>query len=149
MFSDNKKTDDHQLALYTDMSKFESLGDYIQQWAGMFEGKGMGLTTPVTIRTVNDDNAKGAQILFLKVQTGYKDKDKDEDDGGGGSPKDEQEKEVKQGGVEVLVEKLPDDSVQVRVQRCEMDDETMIKEMSEETILKELKKAMEVWKKQH
>jgi len=148
MFSDNKKTDDHQLALYTGMSKFESLGGYIQQWAAMFEGKGMGLTTPVTIRTVNDENTKGAQILFLKVETGYKDKDKDEDDDGV-SPKDKQENEVKQGGVEVLVEKLPDDSVQVRVQRCEMDDETMIKEMSEETILKELKKAMEVWKKEH
>jgi len=161
---DNKKTEgDHELALYPIKSnKFESLADYIEQWAGLFvvEGshnKGMGLTTPVTVRpTVSGSDAKGVQILFRQVNTGYKDKDaakndKDEkykqqqDDEG---KKQQKKEQVKQGGVEVLVEKLPDGGVQVRASRCEMDDDTMIKEMSEETILSELKKALDVWKKQ-
>ena len=55
--------------------------------------------------------------------------------------------EKKQGGVEVLVEKLPSSSLQVRAKRCEVDDDTMIKEMSEEVIIQELKKAIGVWKK--
>lgn len=153
---DKKKTEgDHgELALYPiESNKFESLADYLQQWAGMFEGKGMGLTTPVTVRPVSSSNAKGVQILFLQVNTGYKDKDaakedKEDDYTRQQDDNKKQQEQVKQGGVEVLVEKLPDDSVQVRARRCEMDDDTMIKEMSEETILKELKKALDVWKKQ-
>jgi hypothetical protein len=55
--------------------------------------------------------------------------------------------EKKQGGVEVLVEKLSSSSLQVRAKRCEVDDDTMIKEMSEEVIIQELKKAIGIWKK--
>ena len=56
---------------------------------------------------------------------------------------------MKQGGVEVLVDKVDGDLLQVRAQRCEIEEGTMIKEMSEATILKELQKAMDVWKKEH
>ena len=55
---------------------------------------------------------------------------------------------VKQGGVELLVEKLPNDTLRVRARRCNMDDETMVKEMSEETIVKELEEALEVWRQE-
>ena len=65
----------------------------------------------------------------------------------GGNKKDKKEQViVKPGGVEILVE---EQQLQVRVKRCETDEDTMIKEMSEETILKELKVALDVWKKDH
>lgn len=124
------------------------------QWGKLFDGKGMGLITPVTIQAVSnilDDNedvirSKGVQILFLKVESGYSDKDNEEEktekrDNG---PK----KDTKQGGVQILVEQMKDGSVQVRAKRCELDDDTIIKEMSEEVILKELKKAIKIWKKE-
>jgi len=65
--------------------------------------------------------------------------------------------EKKQGGVEiqVVVKKLASASasassyslLQVRAKRCEVDEDTMIKEMSEEVIIQELTKAIGVWKK--
>jgi len=159
IFGTNEAKLDDELALYPKLAssdlKFDSLVEYLQQWAQLFDGKGMGLTTPVTIRAVNnvldkssDDvvKASGVQILFLKVETGYKDKDEKEEED---AQEKRDEKEVKQGGVEILVEQLQDSSVQIRARRCEMDDDTMIKEMSEETILKELKTMINVWKKEH
>ena len=156
----NKNENEHdELAIYSNLpsEQFDGLAEYIQQWAMLFDkdkgGGGMGLTTPVTVRPIdknnNDNNgmAKGVQIVFSKVQTGYRDKDKEKDKDKDEASK-EPEKEVKQGGVEILVEKVGDDAVQVRAGRCEMEEDTMIKEMSEQTILKELKKAMDVWKKQ-
>jgi hypothetical protein len=90
------------------------------------------------------------QILFQKVDTGYKSREEEEEEEEESSQqKDKEKKEVKQGGVEVLVEKTSDDSVQVRARRCEIGKGTIIKEMSEETILKELQKALDVWKKEH
>ena len=74
--------------------------------------------------------------------------DNSNDNSNGDSKKTTKNKdEKKQGGVEVLVEKLASSSLQVRAKRCEVDDDTMIKEMSEEVIIQELKKAIGVWKK--
>ena len=160
IFGGDDKPGSDDLVFYPNLAssdlKFDSLVDYLTQWAKLFEGKGMGLTTPVSIRAasqnflISDDVAKvnGVEIVFQKVATGYEDKDKEEDEDGKDNNKEE--KEVKQGGVAVIVEQLKDDSgsIQVRARRCEIDDDTMIKEMSEETILKELKKAISVWKKE-
>lgn len=158
--TDEKKSDDLLLAVYPNLGssdlKFDSLVEYTKEWAKLFEGKGMGLTTPVKIKVVDDfmdkaegvAKASGVEIVFQRVQSGYADKDKQENK----DKKDKKEKkQVKQGGVAVIVEQLNDDqgTVQVRAQRCEMDEDTMIKEMSEETILKELNKAVGVWKKDH
>merc|ERR1712238_629460 len=60
------------------------------------------------------------------------------------SPSKQEEK--KQGGVQIFVEKLSR-SLRVRAVRCEIDDDTVIKEMSEEVIIRELQKAINVWKK--
>merc|ERR1712238_123395 len=57
------------------------------------------------------------------------------------------QEEKKQGGVQIFVEKLSG-SLQVRAVRCEIDDDTVIKEMSEEAIIRELQKAINVWKKE-
>eukprot|EP00527_Entomoneis_sp_CCMP2396_P008074 CAMPEP_0198153668 /NCGR_PEP_ID=MMETSP1443-20131203/65174_1 /TAXON_ID=186043 /ORGANISM="Entomoneis sp., Strain CCMP2396" /LENGTH=205 /DNA_ID=CAMNT_0043820081 /DNA_START=90 /DNA_END=707 /DNA_ORIENTATION=- len=139
---------DATLAVYKGISgeKRGALTEYIVQWAQLFEsdGKGMGLTTPVKAQPLEN----GVRLIFQKVRnTGYSDK--------AGSSKSEEKpkegekkkKEARQGGVEMMVEELDDGSIQVRAQRCEIDEETLIKEMSEETILNKLKKAIEVWKK--
>ena len=93
----------------------------------------------------------GVQILFQKVNTGYADRDKGKEDKKESPATDKQGKpEVKQGGVEIVV--LADDdggSEKVVARRCEMDEDTMIKEMSEIVILKELHTAIDVWKKNH
>jgi hypothetical protein len=39
--------------------------------------------------------------------------------------------------------------VKVQARRCDIDDDTMVKEMSEATIVKELNKAINTWKKDH
>ena len=162
LFGNEQKTNEDSLALYPKLatsSSFDSLNEYLQQWAKLFDDKGMGLTTRVSIHPVtkNADEidsdggvvaASGVRLLFPKVDNAYKDKDdKEEEDAG--TKKDKKKKDAKPGGVEILVEKLQDDSIQVRAQRCEMDEGTMIREMSEETILSELKKAIGVWKKEN
>lgn len=154
----NNNNNNDDLALYPALAKsdstFDALSEYLQQWGKLFEGKGMGLTTPVTVQAVtnifeeneNVVKAEGVRIVFLKVQNGYRDKDEEEE-----LKKDRDnvpKKDAKQGGVQIMVEQMKDGSVQVRARRCEMDDNTIIKEMSEETILKELKKAMNIWKKE-
>ena len=142
---------DDELAVYTGLeaSQLYSLSVYIQQSAALFVTSGVGLTTPVSVEPVvqSDASVSGARILFQKVDTGYDDKDDENEEEEETKPK---KQEVKQGGVEVLVEKVGNgDLLQVRAQRCEIEEGTMIKEMSEATILKELQKAMDVWKKEH
>lgn len=119
-----------------------------------------------------DDNgnkvvaSSGLQFVFKNTSTGYMNRKEEAAVGGGykspsssssssssssGStetapPKPTSDK--KEGGVEVLVEQLAGSGeVRVRVRRCNVDENTMIKEMSEEKIISELKKALEVWKK--
>jgi hypothetical protein len=140
-----KTTDAEAHAVYPKITKSEGLTQYIQEWGKLMEGK--RLTTPATVQT----NEDGVRILFKQVgNTGYKDKDQARSNNNNKNDDSKQEKKkkaVKQGGIQVLVETLDDDTVQVRARRCEMDDETVIKEMSEETILSELKTAMSTWKK--
>jgi len=123
-----------------------------------------------------DDNIEeiaGCSLIFQKIDTGYKSKDEEakgsyqrqtskEEEAKGSyqrqtdniedrktikssSPSKQEEK--KQGGVQIFVEKLSG-SLQVRAVRCEIDDDTVIKEMSEEVIIRELQKAINVWKKE-
>lgn len=155
----DKKNNGEDLAIYENLAtsdvKYQSLSDYVSTWSKLLEGKGMGLTTPVKVRAsvsqpIDDESVvdhSGVQILFQKVESGYKSKKEEDQYEQQDEPKKEK-KVIKQGGVEILVEKLKDDSVQVRARRCEMEEETVIKEMSEATILKELKTALDVWKKE-
>mmetsp|Transcript_3147 Transcript_3147/g.4534 ORF Transcript_3147/g.4534 Transcript_3147/m.4534 type:complete len:250 (+) Transcript_3147:23-772(+) len=156
--------------------KYEGLKDYIRQWSLLFDTdpKGMGLTTPVKVfesssspgSNENHDtggqvvkSVSGVRIVFQSTKTGngYKSKEEEraiesiQDETGMETtkPKHKDKKPKKEGGVEILVEQLLESNqIQVRAQRCEVDEDTMIKEMSEETIIKELKKAIDVWKKQ-
>lgn len=96
----------------------------------------------------------GVCLLFKKLNTGYKSKDEEAASGRRVEPakttsaKKKEAEMKKEGGVEIVVEKL-DSDIQVRVKRCNFDeDTTSFKEMSEETIVKELRKAIDIWKKQ-
>jgi hypothetical protein len=150
------------LATTTDNVKFESLSTFIATWSQKFEDdrKGMGLTTPVKIfplltpesadaGTEDDKDVVaqgGVRIVFQSTKTGYKSKtEEDESREGGGEQK--KKGPAKEGGVELRVEKLASGKLQLRAIRCEIDEDTMIKEMSEETIINELKRAIESWKK--
>ena len=124
----------------------------------LFESKSIPLTTPVKVfkrsNAVDDSDESIAEsasckLVFQKVDTGYNDKD-DEDDNN--ETEESKGDEPKQGGVEITVQKLiskeSHQSLRVVARRCDIDEDTMIKEMSEQLILKELQKAIGVWKKE-
>jgi hypothetical protein len=102
-------------------------------------------------------SSKSIKIVFQKTDTGFKSKKDEQNDDDNKERNNEKKKKAppKQGGVEIVVEKLKKDEknaeggVCIRAVRCEMDEDTMIKEMSEETILQQLQKAIKVWKKDH
>jgi hypothetical protein len=141
--------------------KFESLSLYIQTWSKQTftedGGKKSGLTTPVNLVMLPESKSSsqgenvvavsGVQLVFKPTKTGNaytnKSEEKAQEKGEGSQKK----KPKKEGGVEILVEKLQDGQVQVRARRCELDEDTMIKAMSEETILGKLNEAVKAWKK--
>jgi hypothetical protein len=140
---------------------FESLSDYIcNEWAQLFVNGNIKLTTPVKLETFvspqsssSDDveTASGVRLIFQKRDSGYKSKreEEEEEDQSGQKAKKKQNEEPRQGGVEIMVEKLRGQGRPFRItaKRCEVDDDTTIKEMSEETIVHELQTAIDVWKK--
>jgi hypothetical protein len=145
--------------------ELDGLGDYVTQWANLFTNGGISLTTPVNVKVLpSSDTSRGVQLLFRDTNTGYKSHKEDaaaekEADRGSDSSNDKNDKnnkkstkggKVKQGGVEIMVRKTIGDggdssSIMVVASRCEIDDETIIKEMSEERIMTELRRAIEVW----
>jgi len=157
---------------------YDGVSTFIQEWSKTFEGDGAksnGLTTSVSVVTslgedtdddgeaensYDDDNVvvvaqSGVKLIFLPTKTGsaYKSKEeekitKEKNSNDNGSSNDKKKKPKKEGGVQIVIEKIDDGKLRVRAFRCEMDEDTMIKEMSEETIINNLKKAMDAWKKQ-
>lgn len=131
--------------------KFDSLSIMITSWSKMFsDHKSMGLTTPVdVVKLPTTDDSSGVQLLFKKGVGGrsaYNDKD-DKDDGD--NKKKEKEESIKEGGVQVRIEKLSDgNDLEVIASRCEIEEGTMIKEMSEQTIIDSLRQAMQAWRKE-
>jgi hypothetical protein len=164
---DKKKDEDGELAMYRNLAssdvKFNSLSDYIQKWSQLFETdpKGMRLTTLVKVLPSNDSSGSddedvvafnGVRLVFKSIDTGYKSKTEEGDaprkKTEGDDSKKKKKKEKLQGGVEILVEKLSSGEIRVRARRCDLDEDTMIKEMSETAIIKELQTAIDVWKKE-
>eukprot|EP00957_Ditylum_brightwellii_P129207 9854954-Ditylum_brightwellii.AAC.1 len=128
----------------------------------MFEGgaKGTGLTTPVTVSesTLQPSASErvvarsGVKISFKSTNTGaaYMSADEEraaerERSGGASSSTPSKKKPKKEGGVEVLVEKTMSGELRVRARRCDMADDTILKELSEGVILKKLEKGVNVW----
>jgi hypothetical protein len=149
---------------------FDSLSIMMREWSKLFvvndlgEKKITGLTTPVEVVDLYSPGAddeehgdvvksSGVRLLFKKGKTGgrsaYRDKDdvarnnKDEVDG----QKDNVDA-VKEGGIEVRVEKMSSGELRVIASRCEIEEGTMTKEMSEEVIIDSLGKAVSAWRKE-
>ena len=141
----DKKTDNDELISFSKLpvDQYDGLLEYVRQWAMLLESEGGSrLTTPVKVIT----SAEGAKILFKPKQSAYKSKDEERALEEGTAEKKKEPK--KEGGVEILVKKL-DSEVVVLARRCDMDEDTMIREMSETSIVDGLKKAINVWKKDH
>eukprot|EP00978_Attheya_sp_CCMP212_P001608 scaffold3281_cov55-Attheya_sp.AAC.5 len=137
-------------------SQVESLVVYLQTVFGSSDTDALKkLTTPVQVQTT----PQGLRLLFVPNEPSYRDntndnnnkKDNDDDWRANANAKPKQEnnkkKKKKQGGVEFQVE-AASPQLTVIVRRCNMDDDTMIREMSEETILSQLQSSIQVWKKE-
>lgn len=141
--------------------KFEGLLGFLSDWSKNFEQnrKEMGLTTAVKVFSSLEEDKQpdsnilktaGVRIVFQRSKTGdsYKNK-KEEDAAKRGEGETKQKAPPKEGGVQIQVEKLASGELQVRARRCDVEEDTMIKEMSEEAIISQLKKAIQVWKKEY
>lgn len=152
--------------------KFEQLASYVNEWSNRYKdgAKGTGLTTPVTVSPSKfspDDTSStsirrkfGVRLEFKQTNTGsaYRSKEEERkmerDIPGKSSTASKDQlttmRQKKQGGVEILVEEVVQKEgsheLRVRAKRCNMDDDTVLKEMSETTILKSLEEAVRVWK---
>lgn len=148
---------------------FEALSGYLNEWSTRFENgaKGTGLTTPVTVSLSNfrgDVDSSfvrrkfGFMLQFKQTNTGTNYISKNEEkmlerqsaSDKSVNPIKKVAKQKKEGGVEIIVEEIVRDSnsnlIRVRARRCNMDDNTVVKEMSEETIVKSLADAVNMWK---
>ena len=169
LFGDSSNSEDGLLASYDinvdskDVDiRFESLSDYItNKWINLFVSGEIKLTTPVKLfkgengidqddssRPGNTVRSSRCRLVFQKVESGYESEEEEESPDSQSKSSDE---EPKQGGVEIEVQMISENddakSLRVEARRCEIDENTMIKEMSEEKIVKELQKAIDVWKK--
>ena len=145
---------------------FDSISTYVVDWAKLFEGDGgkeRGLTTPVTVSTLNGpvqadgDNAQddenevlassGIKFTFKPPKNAFEDK-KDTDDGEKQGKK--KKKETSSGGVLVQCQKIASGGGEVEIRllasRCDIDEGTIIKEMSEQCIVDDLRKAVKIWR---
>jgi len=132
-----------------------------------------GLTTPVTVEISKrgaSATSSSVKILFKQTATGsgYKSRDEErvierQQDAATKSKDDNTPKRVvtmaqqkKEGGLEVIVEMMNVSSndeggdqgtmkLRVRGRRCNMDDNTVVKEKSEGVLLKKLKDGVQIW----
>ncbi|KAL7528699.1 hypothetical protein ACHAXR_004656 [Thalassiosira sp. AJA248-18] len=132
--------------------KFDSLSIMISEWSKLFTDpeRKMGLTTPVVVVELKPqtNTYTGVQLLFKKGKTGGKSAYNDKDENKYKKEGKEEEGTTKEGGVEVRVEQLASGDLRVVASRCDIDEDTMVKEMSEQTIIDSLRKAMSAWKKE-
>ena len=178
LFGDNTKNNDDQvdlqeneLARFSNLAqssssdntndvKFDSLSIMISEWSQLFahdddgsKNKKMGLTTPVQVvplATQSSGDVSGVQLLFqkskVKSSSAYRDKDDEKKTDNNDTSNDNAA--IKEGGIEVQVQKLSNGELQVVAKRCEIEEGTMIKEMSEQTILDSLRGAVNAWRKE-
>jgi len=144
----------------------EQLVEYLKEWAELMPDY-KRLTTPVRVEvSTQPPNAyekvserAGVSLLYMPTNTGKAYLSKEEErvreqqtgssSSGGAKNNLQMKKMKKEGGVEVLTEVTSDGELRVRARRCNMGDDTVVKEISEETILKRLEEAIKVWKQDH
>jgi hypothetical protein len=150
---------------------FDSLSIMMREWAKSFvvddlgdRTKNTGLTTPVEVVDLSspggeDEEEYGdavkfsrVQLLFKKGKTGgrsaYEDKDDARYNKNEGEGRKDNVDALKEGGVEVRVEKMSSGDLRVIASRCEIEEGTMTKEMSEKVIIDSLGKAISAWRKE-
>jgi hypothetical protein len=147
-----------------DASYLDQLHEYLGEWALMMESGKKKLATPIRVAPSSIQPANlaregvkeraGVRLLFLPTNTGSaymskaEERAREEQSGTKSSSTSSRKRRTKpEGGVEVLVEVTKDDTLRVRAKRCNMADDTVLKEISEETILKRLKESLDVWSK--
>jgi hypothetical protein len=146
-----------------DPSKHDQLNEYLGEWALMMESAKKALATPIRVEASKRQfnlaregvkERAGVRLLFLPTKTGSayisrsEEKARERETGTSSSSTAPTTRKTKpEGGVEVLVEVTTKDSLRVRARRCNMADDTVIKEISEETILKRLEDSLDAWKK--
>uniref|UniRef100_A0A7S0MNM1 NAD(P)-binding domain-containing protein n=1 Tax=Cryptomonas curvata TaxID=233186 RepID=A0A7S0MNM1_9CRYP len=125
--------------------------DWLQEsWAPRWIKKGNGLTTPVSLTVT----PLGVQLVFKPPQSGFvsfkeeRDRERARDRGdepppGAAPPAGPAGLRQLEGGVEVVVEERP--AGRVRVLRCAMGEETVVKETSERILLDSLIKDVQAW----
>ena len=131
----------------------------ISTWSKMFSGdnKKIRLATDVLylpldvdiVELPKSDDSTGIQLLFKKgsgIRSAYSDTD---DKNNNGNKKKETEETIKEGGIQVMINKTPDGDLDVIAKRCEIEEETIVKEMSEQTIINSLGQAIVTWKKEN
>ena len=113
--------------------------------------------TQLPPRGDSDDGAasssSGVKLVFKKRKAAYADADAAKEDDRNDEPRKKKDKEIREGGVQVVVtllesDELQSDELQVTASRCDIDEGTIVKEMSEETIVDSLRKAVAAWKKE-
>eukprot|EP00286_Rhodomonas_abbreviata_P015231 CAMPEP_0181321812 /NCGR_PEP_ID=MMETSP1101-20121128/18895_1 /TAXON_ID=46948 /ORGANISM="Rhodomonas abbreviata, Strain Caron Lab Isolate" /LENGTH=513 /DNA_ID=CAMNT_0023429685 /DNA_START=28 /DNA_END=1569 /DNA_ORIENTATION=+ len=125
----------------------EACRDWVKTaWASKWIKSGSGLTTPVAIK----ETQTGVQLVFTPAKSNYvsfkeeKQKEKAREKGDEDDAKDKPKKVGDmEGGIEVSVEERP--FPRVRAMRCNMAEETVIKETSEKIMMSSLKKDVEGW----
>mmetsp|Transcript_17197 Transcript_17197/g.26062 ORF Transcript_17197/g.26062 Transcript_17197/m.26062 type:complete len:210 (-) Transcript_17197:289-918(-) len=139
-----------------DDSSTDSLFQYLLQWSKLLEEdyKGMGLTTRIKASPLDADGGLGVRILFQPSNTGMAyvsttDEKRSAQEKKEGDTTPKKKKPKSEGGIDILIEKTENKSLDIRARRCEIEEGTLIKEMSEEAIIAELKKAAKVWKQEH
>ena len=168
----SSKKDSMDLTDLGPASRFDSLVEYVDEWAELLAQTGKGLTTPIlAVRGIESRSTKlmksqdGVRLLFLPTNTGKNylsreeelKKEKEGSKGGANSAltkanMDEKLRQTlrkKEGGIDVVVEVTKADQIRVRARRCNYAQDAVLKELSEETILKRLQDALKVWKTEH
>ena len=147
---------------------YDSLSIMIREWSKSFvvndlgEKKITGLTTPVEVVIGDEDDVEhddvvkssGVRLLFKRGTTGGRSAYRDKDDVGRNDRDEvvegrrENADAEKEGGVEVRVEKTSNGGLRVIASRCDIEEETMVKEMSEGVIVASLGKTVAAWRKE-
>ena len=148
------------------VDRYDELVEYVQGWADLLADTGKGLTTPVVAEPYINGISRncvakqdGASLLFKSTKTGKnymsskEEKQREQETGGrgGSSTSAPSRRIVREGGVDVVVELVDDDSpkLRVRARRCNYANDAVIKELSEQTIVKRLNEAVDVWMNDH
>ena len=146
----------------------DQLSEYLKEWAELMPDY-KRLTTPVRVEVSTQppnsyekvSERAGVSLLYMPTNTGKAYLSKSEErvreqqtgstSSSSSSAKSnlQMKKMKKEGGIEVLTEVTSDGELRVRARRCNMGDDTVVKEISEETILKRLEEAIKVWKQDH